>query len=214
MKTSLLSFAVALLITGIFTVNSCALELSVGGRLGLNVASILGDTTPGVAPKAGLTGCLFATFWVTHAFFLQPELGLGIKGETALKNEDVTNPDFATSLSYFEIPVLCGLKFMNSDQVQASIFAGVVPAFILSAESVYGGGSIDMKDQTQSFDLGITGGATVCLKRNRAFIPVDIRYTYGALKFNTTGNKPLYNSVISITIGFGSEIQLKKEESF
>jgi len=155
-----------------------------------------------------------ATLWIDKVFFVQPELGLGIKGETALKDETVSNPDFATTLGYFEIPVLCGWKFLSKDQYQASLFAGVTPAFNLSAESVYGGGSIDMKDQTQSFDLGLTGGVTLCLTRGKAFIPVDIRYTYGTLSFDKTNNSPLNNSVISLTVGFGSEIQMKKEENF
>jgi hypothetical protein len=202
------------LILCLFSVQSRALELSFGGRLGLSFASIIGDTTVGVSPKVGLTGGLFATLWIDKVFFVQPELGLGIKGETALKDETVSNPDFATTLGYFEIPVLCGWKFLSKDQYQASLFAGVTPAFNLSAESVYGGGSIDMKDQTQSFDLGLTGGVTLCLKRGKAFIPVDIRYTYGTLSFDKTNNSPLNNSVISLTVGFGSEIQMKKEENF
>lgn len=208
------ALAAAMFISVMFTVNSGAFELSGGGRLGLGFASIIGDTTPGVSPRTGLTGCFFTTIWITPAFFLQPELGLGIKGEAAVKNINVTNPDFATSLSYCEIPVLFGWKILGKEQLQASIFAGVTPAFLLGAESVYGGGSIDMKDQTKSFDLGLTGGAAVCLKRNRAFIPVDIRYTYGASRFDTAGKNPLHNSVISISAGFGYEFTLKKEESF
>ena len=214
MKTSLILIYAVMLATVIFTADPRALELSVGGRFGLNVASIISDTTFGVTPKAALTGGLFATLWLTGSFFLQPEAILGLKGETPADNNDVVNPAFATSLSYFEIPILCGWKFLSNDQFQTSVFAGVTPAFNLSAESVYGGGSIDMKDQTQSFDAGLTAGATLCLKRGKAFVPVDIRYTYGALRFDHTSNNPLHNSVISLTIGFGSEIRLKKEENF
>jgi Outer membrane protein beta-barrel domain len=214
MKIPVRLMYIAVLTTSLLPVNPRALELSFGGRFGLNIASIIGDTTLGVTPKLGLTGGLFATIWLNNVFFVQPELGLGLKGETAIKDEAVSNPDFATTLSYFEIPVLCGWKFLGNDQYQTSIFVGVTPAFNLSAESVYGGGSIDMKDQTQSFDVGLTGGATVCLKRGKAFIPVDVRYTYGALRFDKTSNSPLNNSVVSITVGFGSEIHLKKEESF
>lgn len=213
MKTSLGVYAV-MLITSMFAVQSSALELSLGGRIGVNIASVLGDTTFGVAPKAGLTGGIFATLWLNNTYFLQPELVLGLKGETPAGNNDVINPAFASNLSYFEIPILCGWKILSGDQFQASIFAGLTPAFILSAESVYGGGSIDMTDQTQSFDCGLTGGVTICLKRNKAFIPIDIRYTYGTLRFDESNNNPLHNSVISLTVGFGSEILMKKEESF
>ena len=214
MKISVRLIGALVLVTSIFPVRPSALELSFGGRLGLNFASILGDTSHGVSPKFGLTGGLFATLWLNNAFFIEPELGLGLKGETAVKNADVSNPNFATSLSYFEIPVLCGWKCLDKDQFQASIFAGVTPAFNLGAESVYGGGSIDMKDQTQSFDLGLTGGATIYLKRSNAFVPIDLRYTFGALRFDKTNNNPLNNSAISLTVGFGSKIQAKKEESF
>jgi hypothetical protein len=195
---------------------SSALDLSAGAKFGMNISSILGDTAKGVSPKVGLTGGVFSTVWVTPIIYVQPELMISLMGESSDTDQNVFNPPNATNLAYAEIPVTVGWKFLGHELYQASIYVGVVPSFLLMAQSVYGGGagSIDMKNKTKSFDCGLTGGATVTIKSNSAFVPIDIRYYLGMVPFNNDKNYPLNNAAVSLTIGFGSEIKFKKEEKF
>jgi hypothetical protein len=216
MKITTTAVKMLILAIGVVSFQSSALDVSVGARIGANISSILGDTAKGVSPKVGLTGGVFSTIRVYRNFYVQPELLLGIKGESSDTDQNISNPPNATSLTYFEIPVLLGWKFLSSGFFQASIYAGAVPALNLSAQSVYGGGagSIDMKAKTKSFDCGLTGGLTVCIENNHSFIPIDVRYVFGLIPFNGDKNYPLNNVAISLTVGFGSEITFKREEKF
>jgi hypothetical protein len=201
--------------------NVCAVELSAGARIGMNLSGILGDTVNSImAPRFGITGGFFCSQWINDRLGLQEELGFSFRGES-WKDPDkyisqIANK-YAFRFTYIEVPVLVRWKFIKQENVRPVLYAGPLFAMPIIAESeTLPGNTEDMKEKTQPFDLGLTAGLSFEVKQGNAVIPIDIRYTWGATNYlkNPDYNLELHHSVVSISAGLGWIMDFAKKKEF
>ena len=209
----------ALLTTALFSLSASGMELSVGARIGLNLSSIIGDTEAIMGPRVGINAEAFASEWFNESFGLQEEIGLGARGES-WKNSDSVDygvlNEFASSLTYLEIPILAKWRFVQLENLRPVLYGGITLGFPIVAESEYFGNSTDMEQYTQPVDLGLTAGVSLDIKRGNAIIPIDLRYTWGATNYLNNPNYPLvfHHSVLSLSVGFGWIVDFAKKSEF
>jgi hypothetical protein len=202
---------------------SPAFELSAGGRLGMNVSGIIGDTVKMMTVRAGINASVFASEWLTETFGLQQEVGIGLKGGSWKNSVSAGNQNTAgypVRFTYLDIPILAKWKFLKNDMVRPVLFGGAAISFPLVAEAVYmGGNTSDQMSKTRPYDAGLAGGLSVEIKRRNAVIPIDIRYTFGLTDFlkhdapDAYGVK-LHHSAVSISAGVGWIFDFSKKNEF
>jgi hypothetical protein len=193
-----------------------ALELSAGGRVGLNVSSLFGDSVKAMNPRVGFNLGLFAEEWLSERIGLQQDLILGTRGARWKSGQVdyLAYDNFATVFTFLDIPLLVKWCFKKNDAARPALYFGPDFAFPLTAESVFEGTAKDMKKETQAFDFGLTVGASLDVRQGDAFIPIDIRYTLGLTNYAKSGeyNAHVTHGVFSISAGLGHLINLKKDK--
>jgi hypothetical protein len=195
-----------------------AAEISAGGRVGLNVSAIFGDTVQGLTPRVGFNLGLYSTQWLNEKLGFQEELMINTKGERWKSGEiDYTAYNhYATSLTYLDIPLLVKWRFMANDALRPSLYAGPDLAFPLIADAAYNGNTVDMMQVTNGLDFGFTAGLSFDIRQGTMFIPLDIRYTLGLTDYAKTGELNLHqrNGVFSISAGLGFLLDFMKKKEF
>jgi hypothetical protein len=197
-----------------------AAEYSGGGRIGLNVSSIFGDSVQNLTSRVGFNFELYATEWLNPRLGLQQELVIDMRGGhwTSDPTESMTTVmaynNYATNFTYLAIPLLVKWRFMNNDAVRPSLYLGPTLAFPLITEAEYNGNTRDMGPNTNKFDFDVTAGLSLDIRKGNVFIPVDIRYTYGLTNFAKTGeyNAHVKHGVFSISAGLGHIVEFKKNK--
>jgi len=167
-----------------------------GVKLGLNLANISGsDASDDAKMNLGVALGGYGTFTVNEAFAIQPEVLYSQKGS---KEGDVY-----FNLSYLDIPVLAKWTPAVQGEVKPFLFAGPSIGLLLSAEAEMDGDTMDMKDNTSGLDLGLVIGAGADMVINGHKINGDIRYDMGLSTLDDAGDAKIYNSVISLMVGYG-----------
>lgn len=122
------------LVAGVLTLAAVAPATAQSTRLGIKAgltsSTIVGDDADGAESLNGFSGGVFATFQLSPAFAIQPEVLYMSKGAT-LDFEDAITADL--KLRYIEIPVLAKFSF-GSDPLRPSVFAGPAIAFRTGCE--------------------------------------------------------------------------------
>jgi hypothetical protein len=191
-----------------------AAEYAAGGRVGLNLSAIFGDSIPGRTMGFGLNASVFFSAWLTERFGVQPELFLSTKGER-WSVDDYGNWDhYATKLTYLEVPVLAKLKIVKSETLVPVFFLGPDLGLLLGASSEIKGSTLDQKPVTKSVDFGVTAGTSLEIRRNNSIIPIDIRYTLGLINYSKDAAYKVKNGVFSVSAGLGFLLNVKKEKEF
>lgn len=135
-----------------------------GLKAGLNVSSL---TASGWNSKAGFYGGVFANIPVAQDFSVQPEIlysGMGAKAKS--------NSDVKANLDYIAVPVM----FQYNALPNLYLEAGPQFGFLISAKAKYQSNSVDIKDETKTFDFGLGLGAGYYFTQN---IGVNVRYVAG-----------------------------------
>ena len=190
-------FLVPALIAIFAGVTPASAQISSGVKGGVNYADVSFDGDEGV-PSSGRAGWLagvFATIPI-GPFALQPELIYTVKG--TFLDINTFEPDYI--VDYLEVPVLARV------QLGKRLYAAAGPSFafrVRARNRISFGGSteeIDIKDEVNSFDLGVVGAIGVEFGR----WVVDGRYTYGLSDSDadTSDAVKIRNRVVSLSAGF------------
>lgn len=183
-----------------------------GIKAGVNIAGNSGsDTDSHHKWRTAFVGGGFLTYGLSGALAIQPEILYAMKG---YKWEDAGYKETG-KYNYIEIPILLKYMVQMQSSMTPSLFVGLAPAFLMSAETDwdYGGeigailgdtGTEDVKDYTKSFDLGLVFGGGFDFALGNGKLLLDYRYTMGLTKIDDSADKlDVKNKAISITAGYG-----------
>ncbi len=136
--------------------------------------------------RTGFQGGLFIGKDVSPQFGFRVE-GLWVqKGVKADEDVDTgsgtVTVETTTKLDYIEFPILFVYNLSNSENMGFNIFAGPTLGFNVGANAEADGyGSVDIKDNIESFEFGAAIGAGLAKKMaGGKAITLDARYTLGA----------------------------------
>ena len=172
-------------------------QMSYGAKAGINYATVNFDGE-GDVPSSGRIGLLaggFVTIPLSGWLSLQPEAIYTVKGASL----DIAGIDSAFIVDYFEVPVLARISVGRNLYVAG----GPSMAFRLRAKTRTRFGDsteeMDVKDEVESFDLGIVGAAGMEWGR----WVFDGRYTHGFSDFDadTSDDVKMRNRVFSLSAG-------------
>lgn len=155
----------------------------------------------GYRPGVLAGGFIAVEFGGMYAF--QPEFLYAMKGFNIQPSGQSYKG--AVELSYFEIPLLFRVSPKTKGRVGFDIFAGLAPAFRLSAKSIAemdgDSHSEDLKEGVKSTDLGLVVGGGVHVGK----VLIEARWTEGfinALSDPVQGEKAFKNRAFSILVGY------------
>lgn len=150
-----------------------------GVKGGLNMANITGDDAEGTSMKTAFGGGVFFNYAFTELFAIQVEALYMLKGAT----QDMTFEDETFEadwkVNYFEFPLLLKVTIPTEGKIKPAIFAGPTFGFLMSAEVEVEGEAEDIKDQLESMDIGILGGAEIGYQMEKGMIFLSASYEVG-----------------------------------
>jgi len=159
------------------------------------------EVETGYRPGVLAGGFMAVEFGGVYAF--QPEFLYAMKGF----NIQPLGQSYkgTVELSYFEIPLLFRVSPKTKGRVGFDVFAGLAPAFRLSARSTAeidgDSQSEDIKEEIKSTDLGLVVGGGVHFGK----VSIEARWTEGlinALSDPIEGEKAFKNRAFSILVGY------------
>jgi len=168
-------------------------DIIIGVNGGVNIASINGEDSPAkIVPHFGA----FAQFPINETFLIVPELLVSWQGH----GKEEFSPGLTSKLNttYINIPV----TFRYNITYNINVFAGPQFGFLASANSVTdlgtGDEKFDVKDQFNTFDLGLMfGGGIAFMDRFQAYI----RYILGLSNLDNNGSISRSNGVFQLGVG-------------
>jgi hypothetical protein len=167
-----------------------------GIKLGLNMANVSGsDVSDDAEMNLGIALGGYGTWTVNEAFAVQPEIYYSQKGYSV--------NDVNMNLAYLDIPVLAKWTPAMAGEVKPNLYGGVSLGILLSAEVENDGDTSDIKDQVAGTDLGLVLGVGADMVISGQKFNGDIRYDMGLSKLGKEGDGKVYNSVISVLVGYG-----------
>jgi len=167
---------------------SFAQHLNLGFKAGLNIFTIQNDQNSNYDSKLGLHAGLIGHTHFTKHFAMQPELQFSVKGAQFSQS----NQDTKVNLSYITLPILFQYMFNNGFRIQAGPEFGL----LIQAKQKTGSSSIDIKDQLNSFDIGIAGG--ISYVHPPTGFGIDLRYVKGLSNINSEGSDSASNQGIQL----------------
>ena len=159
-----------------------------GFKGGVNLGDISSDDDIETDMRKGFVGGGFWGMGIGESFGVQIEglyIQKGAKGQVA--GEDVT-----AKIDYIEFPVLFVAKFPASDTVGFNVFGGPTFGFNTKSELEGETDTLDLGDDTKSFEFGAAIGAGLEFMMTSFSIVVDARYGLGATEIydeDTGGDK-------------------------
>ena len=168
--------------------------ISVGPKLGVNLASLGGDAGDDTGMKAGFCGGVFLAWAISDWVTLQPEILYSQKGAK------IDDSDETVSLDYIEIPLLAMLTIPMEGRFTPNVFVGPSIAFNIKAEAA----GVDIKDGINTIDIGIALGAGVKVGEiGPGAITADIRYTIGLMNvLDDSDDFSMKNNVLCFMVGY------------
>jgi len=181
------------LILALATVAPATAQMSYGVKAGVNYADVSFDGDVASSGRVGLLAGGFATIPLFGWLAVQPEVIYTVKG-TAVDVADIKSD---LIVDYVEVPLLARIS------IRRNIYVAVGPsmAFRVRARSrtAFGGSTeeIDLKEDVESFDLGVVGAAGIDLGR----WVFDGRYTHGLSDIDASDDAKMRNRVLSVSAG-------------
>ncbi|MBA3639959.1 MAG: PorT family protein [Acidobacteria bacterium] len=181
------------LILAIATVAPATAQMSYGVKAGVNYADVSFDGDVASSGRVGLLAGGFATIPLFGWLAVQPEVIYTVKGTSV----DVADIKSDLIVDYVEVPLLARIS------IRRKIYVAVGPsmAFRVRARSrtAFGGSTeeIDLKEDVESFDLGVVGAAGIDLGR----WVFDGRYTHGLSDIDARDDAKMRNRVLSVSAG-------------
>lgn len=171
-------------------------KFSVGPSAGVGISS-LSDYSNSKSRMAGNVGISIIYSAVEHF-----GIGADVKYSFEGVKSDMNNPSREINLQYVRIP-LKAIFFFNDygQKVRPKLFVGPSLGFLTQAKQANG---TDLKNTTNSFDLGLLGGAGlhVRLVKNTWFNG-DLSYTHGLSNVFETGKNKNRNLAVNVGVNFG-----------
>lgn len=155
-----------------------------GIKGGLNMSNLTGEDAKidfGVDPstKMGFGGGVFFNYAFTELFGIQAEALYMMKGATY--EVEFEGETFSANINadYIEIPLLLKVTIPTEGKIKPAIFAGPAFGFLMSAKAEGEGESTDIKDDLESMDIGILGGAEIGYKMEKGMLFLSASYEVG-----------------------------------
>jgi hypothetical protein len=176
-----------------------------GIKGGMNMSNL--STDPAGLEDADTLQSFALGIWygrpLNRQFSLLAEGLYSVKGDAESGDEY----DVSTKVSYLDIPVLAKMGFMHGGPIQPSVFLGPSMALNLSAKSRFEGeGSeieVDVKDQMNTFDLGLVVGGGVEFPVGKRSFGVELRYSKGLTNaVDENANGDAHNNVLAVMGSF------------
>lgn len=167
-------------------------KFTLGGKLGLNVANLVGSDMKGNA-KAGFHIGVVGEYRVSHLFAIAPEIMYSSQG-TREKEEDYK---VSLNANYLNIPILARFYIIDA----LSIEVGPQFGFNMGMKTKAKGDGVSLtekidKEEYNVFDLGLGLGVTYNFRNCFA----SARYNFGLT--NVTKEIANRNSVFQLSVGY------------
>ncbi|MDR1554343.1 MAG: PorT family protein [Prevotellaceae bacterium] len=176
-RTIILAIAAIVLATGA----SAQKKIEFGVKAGMNSAQEFAEDG-NTNSRIGLHAGIFAEFFISNRFGLQPELQYSMQGGGGDK------------LDYVNLPIILKIYVLKRD---LSVDAGVQPGYMLSAKGTVNGHTVDAYDVIDNkLDVAIAVGASYKFAER---FHAGLRYNIGTIKFIDGIDRR--NGVIQLFVG-------------
>ncbi len=192
MKKSLLFlFALTISMTTAFS------QVSGGLKAGLNLANTMSSEDGWDTDM--MTGFHIGGYLdlaVSESFSVQPELLFSTQGAKMTESDNGVDYESKFKLNYLNIPVLAKVKLGEVFNIHAGPQFGILMSSKIKVEDI----ELDMKDDTNSVDVGIAAGLGVDLPMGLNFAA---RYNLGIsdIAKDNEGDK-IKNGVFQLSVGY------------
>ena len=169
-------------------------QVTLQPKVGINIASMTGDTWADKKAKVGLVAGVEAEYGITEKFGL--DFGLLYSMEGCKLKTTGMDKSLSVNLDYINIPILAQFYAAKGFAIKA----GIQPAFNVRHKASYDGESANLKDlgiETKSFNFSIPVGLSY---EYQSFV-LDARYNIGVTKLFKDADQGR-NSTFSITVGY------------
>jgi hypothetical protein len=174
-------------------------------HLGMTGSSFRGGNLKGTSPIVKFGGGAALRYEYPSGFEFESGLFYTVKGSN-LEGQYGEIPIEGTSeITYLEIPVLLGYRFLSNPKFSPRIYAGPAMAFKNDAQIRFNAVGSDIEQQeedlsVESRDLGLMVGTDVNMPFGSEVLNFGIRSTFGFSNART--EKPeIYNTSISLLVG-------------
>ena len=174
-------------------------SITVGPRLDLNVARVVGDNQDDATSQTGFRIGAWASMDLSSKFSIQPEFVLSGKGSK------FPDDDASIKISYLQIPVLAQYRMTSGKTVNPYLLAGPALSFKAGCNLTVEGSDHECNEETtavSSTDFGVIVGGGVHVGRAQ----VSLRYDIGLANINGDGNANVKNRAVTIAVGYGFRI--------
>jgi len=193
-------FAIAALATlGTSAAQAQGRTITVGPRIDLNVARVVGDNQDDASSRTGFRIGAWASMDLSQKFSIQPEFVLSAKGS------EFPDDDASIKISYLQIPVLAQYRFSTGKTVNPYVLAGPALSFKAGCNLQVEGADYECSDETTSVsstDFGMILGGGVHIGRAQ----VSLRYDLGLANINGDGAANVKNRAFTFAVGYGFRI--------
>ena len=169
-------------------------QVTLQPKVGINIASMTGDTWADKKAKVGLVAGVEAEYGISEKFGLAFGALYSMEG-CKLKTAGM-DKSLSVNLDYINIPILAQFYAAKGFAIKA----GIQPAFNVRHKASYDGESANLKDlgiETKSFNFSIPVGLSY---EYQSFV-LDARYNIGVTKLFKDADQGR-NSTFSITLGY------------
>jgi hypothetical protein len=181
-----------------------------GIKGGLNMSNLTGDdaTMEGIDPsmKMGFGGGVFFNYAFTELFAVQVEGLYTMKGATYEWSEGGESGSVDWKVDYIQLPLLLKVNIPTEGKIKPAIFAGPTFGFLMSSKISGDGEDLDVKDNTESMDIGILGGLEIGYKMEKGLLFLGASYEVGmqtVAKVDEGDAPDIKNTNIGIYLGYG-----------
>lgn len=171
-------------------------SITIGPRIDLNVARVVGDNQDDATSRTGMRIGAWASMDLSEKFSIQPEFVLSGKGSKW------PDDDASIKISYLQIPVLAQYRFTTGKTVNPYLLAGPALSFKAGCNLQVEGSDYECSEETtavSSTDFGMILGGGVHIGRAQ----LSLRYDLGLANINGDGEAVVKNRAFSVAVGYG-----------
>lgn len=187
---------ISVLLSFTFSATAQMIDPKFGAKAGVNFSEVNDSELKG---KTGFHIGLLAEIYLGEQFSVQPEILYSAQGAKA-EEEGYTSK---LNLDYISVPLMAKYYIADGLNIQAGPqFSFLTKAEIKGEIDDLGSATLDIKDELESFELGLNFGLGYELPMGVFF---DARYNIGLTKINKesiVGENDLKNRVFQIGVGY------------
>ena len=171
----------------------------IGAKVGMNIADVNADDSD---PRIGLCAGFMGEYFITDKFAVQGEVLYSMQGYKYDGNNAGLSADATAKMDYLNIPILAKLYLKNGLNIYAGPQFGFCVKSKMEVESGSNSATVDMKDQTNTFDFGLALGVGYDFPMG---LTTDLRITpsfTNVMKDPETDDDKFKNFVVSLSVGY------------